>query len=112
VTFVEARLHNPGASIFLQTPSGLIPPYFVLILVCSLFLTSLPFTSPKIQLGGLDSVVSASEVTTLWRYTNLFIIIIIIIIVSGQRLSISSRRFLGWEILAGDDSHSVTNVSS
>jgi len=111
VTFVEARLHNPGASIFLQTPSGLIPPYFVLILVCSLFLTSLPFTSPKIQLGGLDSVVSASEVTTLWRYTNLFIIIIIII-VSGQRLSISSRRFLGWEILAGDDFHSVTNVSS
>jgi len=111
VTFVEARLHNPGASIFLQTPSGLIPPYFVLILVCSLFLTSLPFTSPKIQLGGLDSVVSASEVTTLWRFTNLFIIIIIII-VSGQRLSISSRRFLGWEILAGDDSHSVTNVSS
>jgi len=111
VTFVEARLHNPGASIFLQTPSGLIPPYFVLILVCSLFLTSLPFTSPKIQLGSLDSVVSASEVTTLWRYTNLFIIIIIII-VSGQRLSISSRRFLGWEILAGDDSHSVTNVSS
>jgi len=111
VTFVEARLHNPGASIFLQTPSGLIPPYFVLILVCSLFLTSLPFASPKIQLGGLDSVVSASEVTTLWRFTNLFIIIIIII-VSGQRLSISSRRFLGWEILAGDDSHSVTNVSS
>jgi len=28
-------------------------------------------------------VLSASEVTTLWRYTNLFIIIIIIIIMVG-----------------------------
>ena len=31
-----------------------------------------------------NSVASASEVTTLWRYTNVFIIIIIIIIVTAN----------------------------
>jgi len=32
---------------------------------------------------------SASEVTTLWRYTNLFIIIIIIIIITRFRAAVS-----------------------
>jgi len=32
-------------------------------------------------LMGLSVIISASEVTTLWRYTNVFIIIIIIIII-------------------------------
>jgi len=39
---------------------------------------NLNYPNPR---GGLFS---ASEVTTLWRYTNLFIIIIIIIIASNE----------------------------
>jgi len=38
------------------------------------------------SLGLLIFWSSASEVTTLWRYTNLFIIIIIIIIITRARI--------------------------
>ena len=44
------------------------------------------------------SVPSASEVTTLWRYTNLFIIIIIIIIWSG------GDCVLQFQLVVGDES--------
>jgi len=39
-----------------------------------------------------DHVISASEVTTLWRYTNVFIIIIIIIIFFFLSPPAQSRR--------------------
>jgi len=47
--------------------------------------------------GYQDAVgyISASEVTTLWRYTNLLIIIIIIIVKNKERIQWSLWRIVG-----------------
>ena len=50
----------------------------------------------------LSNQSSASEVTTLWRYTNLFIIIIIIIII---RSSVSYRRRTARRAVSGNLVH-------
>jgi len=59
----------------------------------------------RLRPGTPSRYTSASEVTTLWRYTNLFIIIIIIIIITSQLGQLSlhpsgvakSSTSFGWD---------------
>ena len=46
----------------------------------------------KVIFGATFCHFSASEVTTIWRYTNVYIIIIIIIIIGRKEIHMGSRQ--------------------